>query len=223
MSHAEVVHDTAVVDTSKNALGITPGKFAMWSFIASDGMGFAGLFAAFVAARNHGVWVRNMEDNSMSLSWPNPTKWFAIDLTALNTFILICSSVTMVLALSACRKDDRAGLLKWLGATILGGCIFLGIQVIEYKHLIHANIIPSTDNFCGTFYALTCYHGMHVFSGVCYLICMFIGALRGKYNSKNYTPIEIVGLFWHFVDLVWILLFTFIYLLEPLDLPAMNS
>ena len=223
MSHAEVVHAPAVANTSKNALGVTPGKFAMWSFIASDGMGFAGLFAAFVAARSHGVWQR-LADGSMEINWPNPTHWFAIDLTALNTFILICSSVTMVLALSACRKDDRGGLLKWLGATILFGTIFLGIQYIEYEHLLlHKNIRPNTDNFCATFYSLTCYHGLHVLSGVIYLICMFIGALRGRYNSKRSMPIEIVGLFWHFVDLVWILLFTFVYLFEPLQAAGAQS
>jgi cytochrome c oxidase subunit III len=218
LSQAETMNAPAPADTSTNALGaqMTMGKFAMWSFLASDAMGFAGFFAAFVASRRHGVWVWDEEFSSRMLSWPDPTHWFAIDLTALNTFILICSSVTMVKALSACHRDDRAGLLKFLGMTILGGLFFLGVQVVEYTHLVHDNITPSVDNFGGTFYSLTCYHGLHVLSGVIYLICIFIGALRGKYGAKNSMPIEIVGLFWHFVDLVWILLFTFVYLLQPL-------
>ena len=208
------------LDTSTHAFGrqMTMGKFAMWSFIASDGMGFAGLFAAFVAIRQQGIWVFPADGSPAFRSWPDPLHWFAIDLTALNTFVLICSSVTMVKALSACRQNNRAGLLGYLGTTILCGLFFLGVQVVEYEHLaLHTLITPRVDNFGATFYSLTCYHGLHVFSGVCYLICIFIGALRGKYHAKNYLPIEIVGLFWHFVDLVWILLFTFIYLLQPLS------
>lgn len=218
------VSQAAVVDTSSNALGMTRGKFAMWSFLCSDGMGFAGFFAAFFALRSKGIstWdpvaaIPGAETLGAWVNWPNPTDWLNIPLTALNTFILICSSVTMVLALSACQRDDRTGTLKWLGATIFGGMFFLGVQVVEYTHLDHLNILPSVDNFGATFYSLTCYHGAHVFTGVVYLICMFIGTLRGKYGSHNSTPLEIVGLFWHFVDLVWILLFTFVYLLEPAD------
>ncbi|MCB9832383.1 MAG: heme-copper oxidase subunit III [Planctomycetes bacterium] len=183
----------------------------MWAFIASDGMGFAGLFAAYAATRAHSEW------------WPNPGAHgvLNVDLTALNTFILICSSVTMVFALKACRENDRGGTSKWLLATILGGSCFLGVQVFEYHQLITVHgIKPWTDPFTQTFYSLTCYHGMHVLSGVVYLSCIFVNSLRGKYHAGNSMPIEIVGLFWHFVDLVWILLFTFVYLFEPLEAAA---
>ena len=207
-----------VVNTSKNAFGMSMGKFAMWAFIASDAMGFAGLFAAFVASRASGsVWL--LRSGEWIQGWPNPTEVLNISLTALNTFILICSSVTMVLALSACRQNDRKKTLLYLGCTIVCGMFFLGVQAYEYQALFHHGIVPWEDNFCGTFYALTCYHGFHVLSGVIYLICIFMGTLRGRYNAENSSPIEIVGLFWHFVDLVWILLFTFVYLFEPLGLP----
>ncbi len=191
---------------AREFFGMTPGKFAMWSFIASDGMGFAGLFAAYAATRAHADW------------WPNPndTGVLNVDLTALNTFILICSSVTMVFALQACKAGNRKALSGWLLATILGGSGFLGIQVYEYYHLVHDGVIPWGDNFSATFYSLTCYHGLHVLSGVIYLTCIWIASLRGRYGPDNSMPIEIVGLFWHFVDLVWILLFTFVYLFEPL-------
>ncbi|HGY92601.1 MAG TPA: heme-copper oxidase subunit III [Planctomycetes bacterium] len=195
---------------ARRALGMTPGKFAMWAFLASDGMGFVGLFAAYIATRLHADW------------WPDPNNpaVLNVDLTALNTFILVCSSVTMVYALQACREDRIRACAGYLGLTILGGVSFLGIQVYEYIHLAESGMVPWEDNFCATFYSLTCYHGLHVLSGVIYLTCILIGTLRGRYNSKNYTPIEIVGLFWHFVDLVWILLFTFIYLLRPLGVES---
>ena len=180
----------------------------MWAFLASDGMGFAGLFGAYLATRIH------------AMEWPDPEQWLAIDLTAFNTFVLVCSSVTMVYALSACKAGNRKGMIGFLGATIFGGCLFLGVQVYEYYHLQHMGIVPWADNFCGTFYALTCYHGLHVLSGVIYLSCILIGAIKGKYGPDNSSPVELVGLFWHFVDLVWILLFTFIYLLKPLPVVA---
>ena len=193
---------------SRRALGMTPGKFAMWAFLASDAMGFAGLFAAYCATRTHSEF------------WPDPNNpaVLNVNLTALNTFVLICSSVTMVYSLQACKAGDKAKTSLWLLATMLGGLFFLGVQVYEYKHLSHGGMVPWKDNFCATFYSLTCYHGLHVLSGVVYLTCIFIGSLKGKYGPKNSTPVEIVGLFWHFVDLVWILLFTFIYLLKPLDM-----
>ncbi|MCB1280137.1 MAG: heme-copper oxidase subunit III, partial [Salinibacterium sp.] len=154
--------DTIAVQPGKDArrtLGMTPGKFAMWSFLASDGMGFACLFAAYVATRIHADW------------WPDPNNpaVLNVDLTALNTFILVCSSVTMVFSLQACRRDDRGAMLGWLLSTILLGSGFLGIQVYEYYHLQHGGMVPWEDNFCATFYALTCYHGLHVLTGVIYL------------------------------------------------------
>ena len=211
MSHAAAA---TPMRRARSNLGMPAGKFAMWAFICSDGMGFAGLFAAYVATRSHGL------TNPLTGVgfWPNPTNpaVLAVDLTALNTFVLICSSVTMVFALSACRAAKQMVSAGWLLATILFGLTFLGIQVFEYTQLAHHGMVPWEDNFCATFYSLTCYHGLHVLSGVIYLTCILVGTLRGRYGPKNYGPIEYVGLFWHFVDLVWILLFTFIYLLEPL-------
>jgi len=183
---------------------MSSGKFAMWGFLASDGMGFAGLFGAYLATRAHAV------------TWPDPSDYLALDLTAFNTFVLVCSSVTMVYALSACKAGNRQKTIAYLALTVLGGLTFLGVQVYEYYHLQHDGVVPWQNNFCATFYSLTCYHGLHVLSGVIYLTCILIGTIRGKYGPENSSPVELVGLFWHFVDLVWILLFTFIYLLKPL-------
>jgi heme/copper-type cytochrome/quinol oxidase subunit 3 len=210
VSHAAVVDQTSdpVIPVEKTPFGITNGKFGMWMFLCQDCMGFVGLFAAYAALR------------ALADKWYDPSDpsgavlgiWF----TALMTFVLICSSVTMVLALDACQRDDQRGLKKWLGLTILGGLFFLCGQVYEYTHLLSESWRwPSAHNFWGTFYSLTSFHGLHVLAGVIYLSCMWVGAARGKYGSRNSTPIEIVGLYWHFVDLVWILLFTFVYLISP--------
>jgi heme/copper-type cytochrome/quinol oxidase subunit 3 len=196
---------------SRQVLGVTNGKMAMWLFLGSDGMSFMGLIASYVAVR----W-------SNHLNWPNPPDILAVNLTALNTFILICSSVTMVMAFSAAQRGDVGKLKLWLGGTILGGCIFLGIQVYEYQHLIHAGLTPwslpaeyvakygaKSALFGATFYACTCFHGCHVFSGVVYLSLTLIYAARGRWSVSS---IELAGLYWHFVDLVWIVIFTIIYL-----------
>ena len=152
--------------------------------------------------------------------WPSPPDILDVNLTALNTFILICSSVTMVMAFAAAQRGDVGKIKLWLGGTILGGCIFLGIQVYEYQHLIHAGLTPwslpakpelagLSTLFGATFYACTCFHGCHVFSGVVYLSLVLLCVARGRWSVSS---IEIAGLYWHFVDLVWIVIFTIIYL-----------
>jgi heme/copper-type cytochrome/quinol oxidase subunit 3 len=141
-----------------------------------------------------------------------------IALSGIATFILICSSVSMVFSIDACKQKDRKGMLNWLMVTIVGGVIFLGIQAYEYTHLVSLGLTLTsfthgTSLFGSTFYMVTGFHGLHVLSGVIYLICQYKLAYEGKYDNGNYQQLEILGLFWHFVDLVWILVFTFIYLL----------
>jgi cytochrome c oxidase subunit 3 len=194
----------------------TGGKISMWMFIAQDGMSFGGLLFAY------GV-IRSSAD-----SWPIPADVLGISLTAIATFLLICSSLTMVMAVEAAKECNQAKTVRWLVMTILGGATFLGIQAYEYYHLVHIGLGFSTttmpdpntggvinDLFGSTFYAVTGFHGLHVLSGVIYLICILIGTMRGNYTKGglSYSRVELVGLFWHFVDLVWILVFTFIYLL----------
>jgi len=190
----------------------TGGKIAMWMFIAQDGMSFGGLLLAYGLLRIYAA------------EWPVPADILGIALTASATFILICSSLSMVFAVEAAKKNNQSGLVRWLMVTILGGVAFLGIQYYEYTHLVGEGITfatstwkgePINDLFGSTFYAVTGFHGLHVTAGVIYLICILRGAMAGKYTKggMSYSPVELVGLFWHFVDLVWILVFTFIYLL----------
>jgi heme/copper-type cytochrome/quinol oxidase subunit 3 len=160
--------------------------------------------------------------------WPQPyhpyTNPLSIDLTAVNTFILICSSVTMVLALSAIQRGDQAKLKLFLLATVLIGSVFLGVQVYEYYQLstghhhpigisLDHHFRPSSSLFGSCFYVMTGFHGAHVAGGVILLSCILIAALRGRYSRANHSSVELAGLYWHFVDLVWIILFTVVYLI----------
>lgn len=190
----------------------TGGKIAMWMFIAQDGMSFGGLLFAYGVLR------------TSAAEWPVPAEVLGIGLTALATFLLICSSLTMVFAVLAAQEKNQAALVRWLSVTIACGIAFLGIQAYEYTHLVHSGIGFANSSFQGesinnlfgtTFYAVTGFHGLHVLSGVIYMTLILRGARQGKYTQggTSYSPVELVGLFWHFVDLVWILVFTFIYLL----------
>ncbi len=194
--------------------GYTPGKFAMWLFLASDAMGFVGLIGAYIILRASYVgstWVPTVGDWTEHGGGGLPH--LDTTVTGINTFILIVSSFTMVRALSAIGKGNQAGLKLWLGATILGGATFLGVQVYEYSHLMAHGLHMQSHLYGATFYICTAFHGAHVLSGVIYLSCIWIAAARGRYTAESHSPVELVGLFWHFVDLVWIILFTIVYLI----------
>lgn len=183
----------------------TPGKIGMWIFLTTDAMSFSGFLITYAYLRT-------------KLEWPNPTEYFGIALSSFATFLLICSSVSMVLAIEACKHKDRKGMLNWLLTTIGGGATFLCIQAYEYTHLVSqgitlTNFNDGTNLFASTFYLVTGFHGLHVLTGVIYLTCEYFNARKGNYDHGNYNRLEILGLFWHFVDLVWILVFTFVYLL----------
>lgn len=202
MSEAAAMH--APVEPAESPL--TPeswGKLGMWAFLAGDAMSFGGLIVGYGLLRN------------ASSNWPVPSQVLGINLTAFMTFLLICSSVTMVLSLSAITRRDMRGFKKFLLLTILGGLAFLGCQAYEWTHLLTERLPEmgfsfTTHLFAATFFVLTGFHGMHVTGGVIYNACVLIACLRGRYGPKH---VEIAGLYWHFVDLVWILIFTFVYLI----------
>lgn len=204
---------------SRRKFGFTPGKLAMWLFLASDAMGFVGLIGSYVVLRGSfpgewrpttGVW-QTAEEAAHHPMEGLP----ALDpiITGVNTFILIVSSYTMVRALNAIQHGNQRGLRGWLGATVLGGATFLGIQVYEYAHLMAQGLHMRSHPYGATFFISTGFHGAHVLSGVIYLSCIWIAAMRGRYTAEHHGPVELVGLFWHFVDLVWIILFTIVYLI----------
>ncbi len=147
-----------------------------------------------------------------------------IPLTALNTFLLILSSVAVVLALNSIQKGDQKGLVRGLAVTLVIGIVFLSIQGYEYFVLssegLWFNSIPPWLEASGrnvlfgtTFYAMTGFHGLHVFGGVVTLLMIFVKAVKGHYTAEVHEGVELFGLYWHFVDLVWIILFTIVYLI----------
>jgi len=200
--------DAAAIDAAAEAAEspLTPeswGKLGMWVFLAADAMSFGCLIVGYALLRH------------ASANWPPPAQTLGINLTAFMTFLLIVSSVTMVLSLSAIQNGDMRRFKKFLLLTILGGVLFLGCQAYEWTHLLterlpEIGISFSSHLFATTFFVLTGFHGMHVTGGVLYNSCVLAACLRGRYGAKH---VEIAGLYWHFVDLVWIMVFTFMYLL----------
>ncbi len=183
-------------------LGIETRKLGMWAFLASEVMFFTGLIGAYIVLRQ------------AQPSWPLPSTILNIPLTAVNTFILICSSATLVKGLASAKDGDKEGMQVGLFLTFLLGALFLAIQMHEYDELLHGRGLTPSGNIFGTcFFTLTGFHGMHVFIGVLCMLFVFIKSLRGGYSPAEYRGIEIVGLYWHFVDLVWIILFTILYLI----------
>jgi len=177
------------------------GKLGMWMFLLSDALSFAGLLLAYGILRG------------ASKQWHFPGEpELGIPFTAFLTFWLICSSVTMVMAHAACVEGDRKKTLLWLGLTVLGGVGFLCGQYYEYTHLSHEGLHFGYSAYATTFYLITSFHGLHVLTGTIYNSVMWIRTSQGKYDNGNHNHLEIAGLFWHFVDLVWIIVFTVVYL-----------
>ena len=207
MSEAAAMH-TGHAESYESPL--TPeswGKLGMWVFLVGDAMSFGTLLAGYGGIR-YG-----------SADWPKPYNVLGIWLTAGMTLLLIVSSVWMVKGLAAIQRDDHAAFRKFIGLTILGGVVFLGCQAYEWNKLIFHEGLGFTSNpygaslFGTTFFIITGFHGMHVTGGVIYLLCIWLRGMSGAYSANNYNPVEIAGLYWHFVDLVWIMVFTFVYLI----------
>jgi len=178
-------------------------KFMMWIFLVSDTLTFAGLLAGYGAMR-------------LTLGrWPVQIEVFNIGLVSTMTFILICSSATMAVAVAAARRGDRPRVLRYLLLTVLGGLFFLGAQVYEWTYFIGegARLFANPwgiPQFSATFFIITGFHGGHVTGGVIYLL---ITAIRWARRRIEPESVEIAGLYWHFVDLVWVFIFTLLYLL----------
>jgi heme/copper-type cytochrome/quinol oxidase subunit 3 len=138
-------------------------------------------------------------------------------LVTLNTFLLLTSSWAMVMGLREIRRNNSQGLIRWFGLMCLLGIIFVSLQYVEYSDLAKEGIAlfnqgNEFDGFGMRFYAPTAFHGVHVIIGVLWGLYVINNARKGKYDSKNYAGVEVFGLYWHFVDVVWVILFTMLYL-----------
>lgn len=176
-------------------------KLAMWTFIGSECMLFGTLIATYMIYRGR------------NLVGPYPDELLNIPFITVTTFVLLMSSLMMVLALSAVQRGDRKMSVTFLGLTALFGFIFLGGQYYEFSHFVHEGLPLSRNLFSSTFFVLTGTHGGHVAGGVLWLGTLCVRAATGKLDERNAETVEIAGLYWHFVDVVWIVLFTLIYLL----------
>ena len=174
-------------------------KLGMWIFLASEVMFFSALIAAFLMYR-----LRGPADANHVLNIP---------LTAFNTFVLLTSSMTVVLALAAAQRNDQAKLRLWLLVSLLFGGTFLSVQMIEYFKLFQEGLTINSNMFGTIFFTLTGFHGTHVFIGLLWLVGIIVQAFRGRFSATYSMSLEIFGLYWHFVDIVWIILFVIVYLI----------
>jgi heme/copper-type cytochrome/quinol oxidase subunit 3 len=177
-------------------------KLGFWVFIGSESLLFGTLIGTYLVY------------TGMSVSGPMPADILDIPLTTVSTFVLLMSSLAMVLALDAVQKANRRGAVIWLLGTALLGALFLGFQAYEFTHFYHVGLRLDTNLFGSTFFILTGFHGAHVAVGVMWLLILWIDALRGRLTPKDSLKVEISGLYWHFVDVVWIVIFMLIYLMS---------
>ncbi len=192
----------AHADPEIGNLGYHHRKLGFWTFIGSECMFFGSLIGAYMAYRGK------------SLTGPYPQDVFDIAVTTWSTFTLLMSSFTMVMALYYTRHGDRFKTGLWLALTAIGGLIFLGFQAFEFSHFYALGLTLEQNLFGTTFFVLTGFHGAHVSGGVLWLLSLFVMNARGSIGPENELDVELAGLYWHFVDIVWIVLFTIVYLVE---------
>jgi len=208
MAHAATLeaHDAVMQPPVQReaGAGVYTEKLGMWVFLASEVMFFTALIGTYIILRfaHPEAWGTHPRETPLD-----------IPVTAINTFLLICSSVTMVKAFAAAQDGDQKWLRIWLIGTVLIGSTFVGVQVYEYRTLIGHGFVPSQGLFGSTFYTMTGFHGFHVTMGVLCMMFVTWRAFRGKYTTTDHRGVEVIGLYWHFVDLVWIILFTIVYLI----------
>jgi heme/copper-type cytochrome/quinol oxidase subunit 3 len=187
----------------ETSTGLDNRKLMMWLFLASDCLFFGAFIAAYLLYRDR------------SIVGPYPDDLFDIPFTSVSAFVLLMSSVTMVLALAAIQKGDRRSMQIWLFTTAVLGLLFIAGQAYEFTEFHHHGLDLSTNLFGTTFFVLTGFHGAHVTLGIVILLSLFVASLQGRIQQKDSLHVELAGLYWHFVDIVWIVIFTLIYLIQP--------
>jgi cytochrome c oxidase subunit 3 len=198
MTHAASAHYTST--------GLDSRKIAFWTFIGSECLLFGSLIATYLVYEGR------------SVSGPTTHQILNIPLTSVSTFDLLMSSLAMVLALAAVQRGDKLWARVWLGTTALLGSIFLGFQAYEFTHFVREGLGFTTNLFGSSFFTLTGFHGGHVFVGVIWLLTLLVRSFQGKLGPDKTLNVEIAGLYWHFVDVVWIVIFTVVYLIQTTPL-----
>ena len=188
-------------DAQHGSTGLSNNKLGMWLFLGSECLLFGGLISTYMLYRG-----RHSGEGG-------PDQYWDIPFTSISSFVLLMSSLTMVLAVSsAVRKDDRRTNL-WLVVTALLGATFVGGQVYEFTSFYREGLGFTTSLFSSSFYTLTGFHGVHVSVGIIMLMALVGINKRGKIPGDKAEVVELIGLYWHFVDIVWIIIFTLVYLI----------
>ncbi len=200
MAHASTV--PAVEHKEHRSSNLPDIKLMMWVFLASDCMMFGAMIGSYLVYKGR------------SLVGPYPLDLFDIPMTTVISFVLLMSSFLMVLALNSIRNNDMSRYRLWMAGVILFGSIFLGFQVYEFSHFMELGLYQRTNLFGSSFYMLTGTHGIHVAIGVLWLIALLIASYLRPTSSRDAVYVEVAGLYWHFVDIVWIVIFTVVYLVD---------
>jgi len=180
---------------------VPPGKMGIWWFLASEVMVFGGLICCYILFRiaAEGAWAEMASHVNTTIG-------------AINTFVLLTSSLTMVLAAAAIEDDDRDRVKRYLGLTVLLGLLFLVFKAVEYSGEIGKGFTPVSSTFWSFYYMMTGLHALHVLGGIVANLVLFVMAIRGSLWPKSQQRVEYAGLYWHLVDIVWIFLFPLLYL-----------
>ena len=197
---AEMAHGADAHGGQHSSTGLSNEKLAMWAFLGSDCLLFGALISTFLLYRNN------------SVDGPAAADVFDIPFTSVSSFVLLMSSLTMVLALSAIQRSDHRSFRLWTLTTAMLGAVFIGGQVYEFTSFYREGLGYTTSPFSSAFFTLTGFHGVHVTVGIVMLMSLYVSSLRGKVPTRNAEKVEIIGLYWHFVDVVWIFIFSIVYL-----------
>jgi heme/copper-type cytochrome/quinol oxidase subunit 3 len=188
-------------DAHATATGVTNTKLAMWLFLSSDCLFFGAFIAAYLLYRGRA-----------GQAGPGPKEAFDIPFTSATSFILLMSSLTMVLALAAIQRGDHRRVKIWLLSTALLGATFIAGQIFEFTEFSREGLHVDTSLFGSTFFILTGFHGAHVTIGIIWLLSLWGLSMQKRLPTEHAERVEVAGLYWHFVDVVWIVIFTVIYL-----------
>ena len=196
-------HDTdhATDHGHHSSTGLSNNKLAMWLFLGSECLLFGGLISTYMLYRGR------VQDG------PHPSQIYDIPFTSVSSFVLLMSSLTMVLAVSSAHRKDDSKTNLWLTITALLGATFVGGQVYEFTAFYNEGMGFSTSLFSSSFYVLTGFHGVHVTVGLIMLLALRGMLKNNKVPGSRSETVEMIGLYWHFVDIVWIIIFTLIYLI----------
>ena len=193
--------------------GVSNEKLGMWVFLGSECLMFGGLISTYLLYKNRPGAIESIRGRDIVSSSLRPSDLFDIPFTSVTSFVLLASSLTMVLAVNAAARNDMQRMRIWLGSTAALGSLFIGGQVYEFTTFHREGLGFTTNVASSAFFTLTGFHGAHVTIGVIWLISLIIVSLRGGVRQDQALNVEIAGLYWHFVDIVWIFLFPLLYLI----------